>query len=100
MKRHKTFKLGPHTIKIKYAKDLKGDDGRSLYGVAIFHLNTIYVCTQFGADKVDEEVIEHTLAHEAVHFFLNYLNLHDMNGNDPLVDTLSAVMLQYFKTLK
>ena len=100
MKRKKFFLLGPHKIKIKYVKDLKNSDGQTLYGLADFGSNTIFVCTQFGEDKLDEDVIEHTQNHEIFHCILNYLNYHELNNNDVFVDTVAGCFLQVIKSLK
>lgn len=99
-KKYKSFNLGPHKIKIRYVKNLVGDDNKPLYGLIDFSANTILICTHFNNVAISQDVIDHSLSHEIMHCIMNYLNMHELNANEVFVDTVSGSVLNVIKTLK
>jgi hypothetical protein len=99
--RIKSFRLGGHKIKIKYLKSVYDhNQGGEIFGRANFATNVIEIATTVMGQPLAEEVIDHTLYHEAVHFFLHLLGEHELNGNERLVDGLGLFMQQFIQTRK
>jgi hypothetical protein len=100
MKKYKSFKLGSHTIKIVYQKNVYGPDGNPVLGLSEFLHNQILVATEYGGKPIADEVIEHTLYHEAAHFMMHIMNQTELNNNEMFVDILGGHIAQMSKTLK
>jgi hypothetical protein len=100
MKKYKSFKLGSHTIKVIYQKTVAGPDGSPVLGLSEFLHNQILIATEFNGKKIADEVIEHTLYHEAAHFMMYAMNKGDLNNDEAFVDILGGHIAQMTKSLK
>jgi hypothetical protein len=99
--RIKSFRLGGHRIKVKYVKSVfDPGSGQEIFGRANFATNVIEVATRLNGQPLAEDVVIHTLYHEAAHFILHLLGEHELNGNEKLVDGIGLFMQQFFQTAK
>jgi len=99
--RIKSFKLGGHTIKVKYLKTVRDHEtGAEIFGNCNPMTNEIHIATYLNGTKLAEDVIKHSLAHERVHYMLMLLNLVDLNSNEPFVDMMGMFLHQYDETKK
>lgn len=100
MKRIKSFKLGGHSIKVKYLKTVRNTDGQEIYGLCNPMTNEIHISTHIMGMKLNEDVVAHSLAHERSHMMLILMNEHDLNNNEQFVDILGMFLHQYDGTKK
>jgi hypothetical protein len=101
MKRIKSFKLGGHTIKVKYVKTVRdASDGSEIFGNCNPMTNEFYIATHLNGNQLAEDVIKHSLAHERVHYMLILLNLAELNSNEGFVDMMGMFLHQYDETKK
>jgi len=101
MKRIKSFKLGGHTIKVKYVKTVRCQEtGAEIFGNCNPMTNEIYIATYIRGNKIAEDVIKHSLQHEKAHYMLILMNEHELNSNEAFVDMLGMFMHQYDETKK
>lgn len=99
--RIKSFKLGGHSIKVKYVKTVRDHEtGAEIFGNCNPMTNEIQIATHLNGTKLAEDVLKHSLAHERVHYMLMLLNLGDLNSNEPFVDMLGMFLHQYDETKK
>lgn len=99
--RIKSFKLGGHTIKVKYVKTVRcHETGEEIMGNCNPMTNEIKVATWLNGTELAEDVVKHSLAHERVHFMLILLNLAELNNNEPFVDMMGMFLHQYDETKK
>jgi hypothetical protein len=99
--RIKSFKLGGHTIKVKYMRTVRDPEtGTEIFGLCNPMTNEIHIATYMNGTKLSEDVLEHSLAHERVHYMLMLLNLPDLNSNEPFVDMMGMFLHQYDETKK
>ena len=99
--RIKSFKLGGHTIKVKYVKTVRDHEtGAEIFGNCNPMTNEIHIATYLNGTKLAEDVIKHSLAHERVHYMLMLMNLSDLNSNEPFVDMMGMFLHQYDETKK
>jgi hypothetical protein len=97
--RVKTFKLGGHTIKVKYVKTVRDHEtGAEIFGNCNPMTNEFHIATHMNGTKLAEDVIRHSLAHERIHYMLILLNLPDLNSNEPFVDMMGMFLHQYDET--
>ena len=101
MKRIRSFKLGGHTIKVKYVKTVRDrETGEEIFGNCNPMTNEFHIATHLNGTKLSEDVIRHSLAHERIHYMLILLNLPDLNSNEPFVDMMGMFLHQYDETKK
>jgi hypothetical protein len=101
MKRIKTFKLGGHTIKVKYVKTVRDHEtGQEIFGNCNPMTNEFHIATYLNGHKLSEEVIRHSLAHERVHYMLILMNQAELNNNEAFVDIMGMFLHQYDETKK
>lgn len=99
--RTKSFKLGGHSIVIKYMKTVKDPEtGHHIFGLCNPMTNEIHLATHLNGVKLAEDVIRHSLKHEVVHYILVLMNQHDLNSNEPFVDMLGMFWHQFDETQK
>lgn len=99
--RIKSFKLGGHTIKVKYVKTVRDHEtGAEIFGTCNPMTNEIHIATHLNGTKLAEDVLKHSLAHERVHYMLILLNLAELNSNEPFVDMMGMFLHQYDETKK
>ena len=99
MKRIRSFKLGGHTIKVKYLRTVRcHNDGSEIFGNCNPMTNEVNIALYLNGTKLAEDVIKHSLAHERVHYMLILLNLADLNNNEPFVDMMGMFLHQYDET--
>jgi hypothetical protein len=97
--RIKSFKLGGHTIKVKYVRTVRDHEtGAEIFGNCNPMTNEFHIATHMNGTKLAEDVIRHSLAHERVHYMLILLNLPDLNSNEPFVDMMGMFLHQYDET--
>lgn len=99
MKRVKVFKLGGHTIKVKYVKTVRcNETGQEIFGNCNPMTNEFHIATHLNGTKLNEDVIRHSLAHERVHYMLILMNQVELNNNEPFVDIMGMFLHQYDET--
>ena len=99
--RIKSFKLGGHTIKVKYVKTVRDHEtGAEIFGTCNPMTNEIHIATHLNGTPLAEDVMKHSLAHERVHYMLILLNLAELNSNEPFVDMMGMFLHQYDETKK
>jgi hypothetical protein len=101
MKRLKQFKLGGHTLKIKYVKTVRDHEtGAEIFGNCNPMTNEILIATQLNGTKLSEDVIRHSLKHELVHYILILMNQAELNNNETFVDMFGMFLHQFDETKK
>ena len=101
MRRIKVFKLGGHTIKIKYVKTVRcHETGQEIFGNCNPMTNEIHIATYLNGTKLNEDVVRHSLAHERVHYMLILMNQSELNNNEAFVDIVGMFLHQYDETKK
>lgn len=101
MKRIRSFKLGGHTIKVKYAKTVRCQEtGQEIFGNCNPMTNEFHIATYLNGTKLSEDVIRHSLAHERVHYMLILMNQPELNSNEAFVDIMGMFLHQYDETKK
>lgn len=99
--RIKTFKLGGHTIKVKYVKTVRcNESGQEIFGNCNPMTNEFHIATHINGTKLNEDVIRHSLAHERVHYMMILMNLPELNNNEQFVDLMGMFLHQYDETKK
>ena len=99
--RIKSFKLGGHTIKVKYVKTVRDtSDGSEIFGNCNPMTNEIHIALFLNGTKLAEDVLKHSQCHEKVHYILMLMNQHDLNSNEPFVDMMGMFLHQYDETKK
>ena len=98
--RIKSFKLGGHTLKVKYVKTVRDESGTEIFGNCNPMTNEIRIATHMNGTKLAEDVMMHSLAHERVHYMLILMNQAELNANEAFVDVLGMFLHQYDETKK
>ena len=82
MKKYKEFNCLCNKIKIRYVEkiSLEGNE-LGLYNPI---LNEILVCTHYNGQKIDKDVMDHTLYHEIAHAFFYHLGENELYHNEKL----------------
>lgn len=101
VKRVKSFKLGGHTLKVKYIKTVRcHETGAEIFGNCNPMTNDIQIATHLNGTKLSEDVLNHSLAHERVHYMLILMNQAELNSNEAFVDMVGMFLHQYEETKK
>lgn len=99
--RVKSFKLGGHTIKVKYKKTVRcHETGAEIFGNCNPMTNEIHIATHLNGHKLAEDILHHSLAHERTHYMMVLLNLPELNSDEKFVDMVGMFLHQYDKTKK
>lgn len=95
----KSFKLGGHTIKVKYVKTVRDHEtGAEIFGNCNPMTNEFHIATHLNGTKLSEDVISHSLAHERMHYMLILMNLAELNNDEKFVDMMGMFLHQYDET--
>lgn len=101
MKRIKSFKLGGHTLKVRYVKTVRcHETGAEIFGNCNPMTNEILIATHLNGHKLSEDVLKHSLAHERSHYMMILMNQHELNNNETFIDLLGMFLHQYDETKK
>lgn len=92
---NKTFQLGAVTWTIK--EDNARLDDLGLLGLCDYSKSLISL---YNDEHTNDDAVEQTLYHEALHAMLNALGRHDLSEDEVLVQSLSLLIHQFVKTLK
>ena len=99
--RVKSFKLGGHTIKVKYLKTVRDpDSGAEIFGLCNPMTNEIHIALSVNKHLLSEDVIKHSAAHERAHYMMILMNEGELNKNEQFIDMLGMFMHQYDETKK
>ena len=99
--RVKSFKLGGHSIKVKYIKTVRDhENGSEIFGNCNPMTNEIHIATHLNGTKLAEDVLRHSLKHEIVHYILILLNQTELNCNETFVDMMGMFLHQFDETKK
>lgn len=98
-----SFELGPHTIKVVKATEREMGDlfpayKDPPYGMTVYGEFTIYV--QKVTRRFPAKLQQHTFWHEYFHMILHCAARDRLATDEVLVDTLGALQLQAFQTMK
>jgi hypothetical protein len=96
-----SFKLGGHTIKVRYLDKVHDpEDNSEILGLCNPMINEIFIATSIKNTKLSEDVIRHSLQHELVHFILKLMNQGDLDSNETFVDMFGMFLHQFEETKK
>jgi hypothetical protein len=99
--RIKSFKLGGHTIKVKYIKTVRcHETGAEIFGSCNAMTNEFHIATHLNGTKLSEDVIRHSLKHELTHYILILMNQAELNSNETFVDMFGMFLHQFDETKK
>ena len=99
--RIKSFKLGGHSIKVKYNKTVRDPEtGQEIFGLCNPMTNEIHIATQLNKNVLNEDIIRHSLKHELCHYILILLNEAELNQNEKFVDMFGMFLHQFDETKK
>ncbi|MDH3324052.1 MAG: hypothetical protein OEL89_00275 [Candidatus Peregrinibacteria bacterium] len=90
----KKIKLAGHTIKIKFVKSLPSNE----LGKVNFITNEIFIAKKCYDLIVPDEQKAYSLCHELAHLYMYLLSMHELNDNEPFIDSVGGLMFQTFKT--
>lgn len=97
--RIRSFKLGGHSIKVKYVKTVRcHETGTEIFGNCNPMTNEFHIATHLNGTKLSEDVVRHSLAHERMHYMLILMNLGDLNSDEKFVDLMGMFLHQYDET--
>lgn len=101
MKRIKSFKLGGHTLKVKYVKTVRDHEtGQEIFGNCNPMTNEIHIATHLNGHKLAEDVVSHSLHHELSHYMMILMNQPELNNNEAFIDMLGMFIHQFNETKK
>ena len=99
--RIKSFKLGGHSIKVKYSKTVRDPEtGSEIFGLCNPMTNEIHIATSINKTVLNEDILRHSLKHEIVHYILILLNESELNSNEKFVDMFGMFLHQFDETKK
>lgn len=97
--RIRSFKLGGHSIKVKYVKTVRcHETGSEIFGNCNPMTNEFHIATHLNGTKLSEDVVRHSLAHERMHYMLILMNLAELNSDEKFVDLMGMFLHQYDET--
>lgn len=100
MKRVKSFKIGSNLFKVKYVKNIEGEDDEIVYGHTNYPLGLVKIRTHLDKKELSEDAIEHALFHEVSHIIMNFMGENELNANETFIDLLGLFFHQFIKTSK
>jgi len=100
--RIKKFELGPHTVKVRYKKNVPHPDGSGAHCFGTYNsaMNEIIVATHLRDQQLPDDVIFHSLCHELSHAIMTSMGHTELNLDESFIDLLGGFIAQFIKTKK
>ena len=71
---------------------------KARWGECIAVTSSINIYPENGEIEVNREQVEETFLHELVHALLDAASRHDLSDDEPLVESLAGLLMQFLKT--
>ena len=94
----KKFQLGAVSFKVRKVSDNGSSNSR--LGTSYSPLGMVEVHETYDGKPVPEDSQEQTLFHEVVHAIFDMVGRTELSQDEPLVQSFSLLMHQFFRTMK